>query len=63
MTRKANKAIIKKLLTFSLLFLNIMPILAYPRDDRDSGTSGITLIIVIVLFIIGAMNAKKDKRK
>ena len=41
----------KKLLTIYLMLLNIPPLLAYPRDDRDSGTSGITLLIVIILFI------------
>ena len=39
----------KKLLTIYLMLLNIPPLLAYPRDDRDSGTSGITLLIVIIL--------------
>lgn len=53
----------KKTLSTVLFLLSVLPSFAYPRDDTDSGTSGITLIIVIVLFIIGAMNAKKDKRK
>ena len=51
----------KKTLSTVLFLLSVLPSFAYPRDDTDSGTSGITLIIVIVLFIIGAMNAKKDK--
>lgn len=53
----------KKLLTIYLMLLNIPPLLAYPRDDRDSGTSSITLLIVIILFIIGFINYAKNNNK
>ncbi len=53
----------KYFFTGYLLLLNIMPMFAAPRDDRNSGTSGITLLIVIALFIIMAINAKDDKKR
>ena len=53
----------KKLATTLLLLLNILPALAYVRDDTDSGTGLLGGLIFFVIFIIGVIISLKNQDK
>lgn len=53
----------KKFLTALLLCLNILPVLAYPRDDREGGTGLLGGLIIFIVFIIAAIIQLKNEDK
>lgn len=53
----------KKLLTFCLLLLNVIPLLGYPRDDTNTGGGfgAAILSIAAILFFMWFFDEDRNK--